>query len=88
MSWPEARGTVHRPDREPTIAELATLMNIPARTRSSRARSRPTATTPPPLDAALTGDGPENGEVGTGRLHRCGGGRRCALVEDFHPSPR
>ncbi|MGW2613673.1 RNA polymerase sigma factor SigF [Streptomyces sp. NPDC001500] len=51
-----------RLDREPTVAELATLMNI-AETQVVEAQIASNGYNSSSLDAALTGDGPENGEA-------------------------
>jgi RNA polymerase sigma-B factor len=50
-----------RLDREPTVAELATLMNI-AESEVIEAQIASNGYNSSSLDAALTGDGPENGE--------------------------
>ncbi|WP_329406605.1 RNA polymerase sigma factor SigF [Streptomyces sp. NBC_00704] len=50
-----------RLDREPTVAELATLMNI-AEAQVVEAQIAANGYNSSSLDAALTGDGPENGE--------------------------
>ncbi|MFF4272227.1 RNA polymerase sigma factor SigF [Streptomyces sp. NPDC001536] len=50
-----------RLDREPTVAELATLMNI-AESEVIEAQIAANGYNSSSLDAALTGDGPENGE--------------------------
>ncbi|WP_069772121.1 RNA polymerase sigma factor SigF [Streptomyces sp. LUP30] len=50
-----------RLDREPTVAELATLMNI-AESQVVEAQIAANGYNSSSLDAALTGDGPENGE--------------------------
>ncbi|MFI5819788.1 RNA polymerase sigma factor SigF [Streptomyces rishiriensis] len=51
-----------RLDREPTVAELATLMNI-AESQVVEAQIAANGYNSSSLDAALTGDGPENGEA-------------------------
>ncbi|MDC2954599.1 RNA polymerase sigma factor SigF [Streptomyces gilvifuscus] len=51
-----------RLDREPTVAELATLMNIPER-EVIEAQIAANGYNSSSLDAALTGDGPEGGEA-------------------------
>ncbi|GGS09272.1 RNA polymerase sigma factor [Streptomyces humidus] len=51
-----------RLDREPTVAELATLMNI-AESQVVEAQIASNGYNSSSLDAALTGDGPENGEA-------------------------
>jgi RNA polymerase sigma-B factor len=71
-----------RLDREPTLAELATLMNLPE-DQVIEARIASNGYNSASLDAALTGDGMEDGEsvladfIGVEE-------ERIALVEDFH----
>ncbi|CAL9642819.1 SigB/SigF/SigG family RNA polymerase sigma factor [Streptomyces sp. MD20-1-1] len=71
-----------RLDREPTVAELATLMNI-SEQQVVEGQIAANGYNSSSLDAALTGDGPEHGEavladfIGVEE-------ERLALVEDFH----
>ncbi|MGA5120023.1 SigB/SigF/SigG family RNA polymerase sigma factor [Streptomyces pseudogriseolus] len=71
-----------RLDREPTVAELATLMNI-SEQQVIEGQIAANGYNSSSLDAALTGDGPEHGEsvladfIGVEE-------ERLALVEDFH----
>ncbi|MFD3894454.1 SigB/SigF/SigG family RNA polymerase sigma factor [Streptomyces cellulosae] len=71
-----------RLDREPTVAELATLMNI-SEQQVVEGQIAANGYNSSSLDAALTGDGPEHGEavladfIGVEE-------KRLALVEDFH----
>ncbi|MEU0287080.1 SigB/SigF/SigG family RNA polymerase sigma factor [Streptomyces sp. NPDC052492] len=71
-----------RLDREPTVAELATLMNI-SEQQVIEGQIAANGYNSSSLDAALTGDGPENGEsvladfIGVEE-------ERLGLVEDFH----
>lgn len=71
-----------RLDREPTVAELATLMNI-AENEVVEGQIASNGYNSSSLDAALTGDGPENGEsvladfIGVEE-------EGLRLVEDFH----
>ncbi|MFH8801899.1 RNA polymerase sigma factor SigF [Streptomyces sp. NPDC017936] len=71
-----------RLDREPTVAELATLMNLSER-EVVEAQIASNGYNSASLDAALTGDGPENGEavladfIGVEE-------EGLRLVEDFH----
>ncbi|MFF5342211.1 SigB/SigF/SigG family RNA polymerase sigma factor [Streptomyces althioticus] len=71
-----------RLDREPTVAELATLMNI-SEQQVVEGQIAANGYNSSSLDAALTGDGPEQGEavladfIGVEE-------ERLALVEDFH----
>ncbi|MBC9727926.1 RNA polymerase sigma factor SigF [Streptomyces sp. TRM68367] len=71
-----------RLDREPTVAELATLMDLPER-EVVEAQLAANGYTSASLDAALTGDGPEDGEavladfIGVEE-------ERLRLVEDVH----
>ncbi|MDT6982291.1 SigB/SigF/SigG family RNA polymerase sigma factor [Streptomyces lusitanus] len=71
-----------RLDREPTVAELATLMNI-SEQQVIEGQIAANGYNSSSLDAALTGDGPEQGEsvladfIGVEE-------ERLALVEDFH----
>ena len=71
-----------RLDREPTVAELATLMNLPEN-EVVEAQIAANGYNSSSLDAALTGDGPENGEavladfIGVEE-------EGLRLVEDFH----
>ncbi|MEY9484620.1 RNA polymerase sigma-B factor [Streptomyces calvus] len=71
-----------RLDREPTVAELATLMNITEQ-QVVEGQIAANGYNSSSLDAALTGDGPEGGEsvladfIGVEE-------ERLALVEDFH----
>ncbi|MFF7331229.1 RNA polymerase sigma factor SigF [Streptomyces sp. NPDC090306] len=71
-----------RLDRAPTLAELATLMNLPE-DQVIEAQIASNGYNSSSLDAALTGDGPEDGEsvladfIGVEE-------ERIALVEDFH----
>ncbi|MER5432500.1 RNA polymerase sigma factor SigF [Streptomyces sp. NPDC002588] len=51
-----------RLDREPTVAELATLMNLPEK-EVVEAQIAANGYNSSSLDAALTGDGPEHGEA-------------------------
>ncbi|MFF1544926.1 RNA polymerase sigma factor SigF [Streptomyces sp. NPDC058291] len=51
-----------RLDREPTVAELATLMNV-TESQVVEAQIAANGYNSSSLDAALTGDGPENGEA-------------------------
>ncbi|MYR45203.1 RNA polymerase sigma factor SigF [Streptomyces sp. SID5910] len=71
-----------RLDREPTVAELATLMNISER-EVVEGQIASNGYNSSSLDAALTGDGPENGEsVLADFIGVEEDGLR--LVEDFH----
>ncbi|MFH9861247.1 RNA polymerase sigma factor SigF [Streptomyces sp. NPDC017202] len=71
-----------RLDREPTVAELATLMNL-TEPEVIEARIAANGYNSSSLDAALTGDGPENGEaVLADFIGVEEDGLR--LVEDFH----
>ena len=71
-----------RLDREPTVAELATLMNIPER-EVVEGQIAANGYNSSSLDAALTGDGPEGGEaVLADFIGVEEDGLR--LVEDFH----
>ncbi|WP_228984675.1 sigma-70 family RNA polymerase sigma factor, partial [Streptomyces sp. DH12] len=71
-----------RLDREPTVPELATLMNI-SEQQVVEGQIAANGYNSSSLDAALTGDGPEHGEavladfIGVEE-------ERLALVEDFH----
>ncbi|MEU9549746.1 SigB/SigF/SigG family RNA polymerase sigma factor [Streptomyces werraensis] len=71
-----------RLDREPTVAELATLMNI-SEQQVVEGQIAANGYNSSSLDAALTGEGPEHGEavladfIGVEE-------ERLALVEDFH----
>ncbi|MET8893309.1 SigB/SigF/SigG family RNA polymerase sigma factor [Streptomyces albogriseolus] len=71
-----------RLDREPTVSELATLMNI-SEQQVVEGQIAANGYNSSSLDAALTGDGPEQGEavladfIGVEE-------ERLALVEDFH----
>ncbi|MEU1264729.1 SigB/SigF/SigG family RNA polymerase sigma factor [Streptomyces cellulosae] len=71
-----------RLDREPTVAELATLMNV-SEQQVVEGQIAANGYNSSSLDAALTGDGPEHGEavladfIGVEE-------ERLALVEDFH----
>ncbi|MFI1958990.1 SigB/SigF/SigG family RNA polymerase sigma factor [Streptomyces althioticus] len=75
-------GLSSRLDREPTVAELATLMNI-SEQQVVEGQIAANGYNSSSLDAALTGDGPEQGEavladfIGVEE-------ERLALVEDFH----
>ncbi|MCP3768219.1 MULTISPECIES: RNA polymerase sigma factor SigF [unclassified Streptomyces] len=71
-----------RLDREPTVAELATLMNL-TEEQVNEGRLAANGYNSSSLDAALTGDGPENGEsVLADFIGMEEEGLR--LVEDFH----
>ncbi|MFF3203601.1 MULTISPECIES: SigB/SigF/SigG family RNA polymerase sigma factor [unclassified Streptomyces] len=71
-----------RLDRDPTVPELATLMNL-AESQVVEAQIAANGYNSSSLDAALTGDGPEHGEsvladfIGVEE-------ERLRLVEDFH----
>ncbi|MFC8404027.1 SigB/SigF/SigG family RNA polymerase sigma factor [Streptomyces griseoincarnatus] len=71
-----------RLDREPTVAELATLMNI-SEQQVVEGQIAANGYNSSSLDAALTGDGPEHGEAVLADFIGIEE-ERLALVEDFH----
>ncbi len=71
-----------RLDREPTVAELATLMNI-SEQQVVEGQIAANGYNSSSLDAALTGDGPDHGEAVLADFIGIEE-ERLALVEDFH----